>query len=177
MILNGNVIKKLIENKCIKNATYSNISGASLDLRLSKHFKEFSYDVEKKICLKSPIDLKYKDYEGEYTLNPKEFVLASSMEFLDLPEDICGFVTLRSSAARLGIDHGLAGWIDPGFTGNITFELINNHARNISIILSEEDRVAQVCFYRVEAPDLEFRYRKKGKSMGQENTTESRGMI
>lgn len=34
-----------------------------------------------------------------------------------------GELRLKSSAARNGLDHALAGWIDPGFDGTLTLEL------------------------------------------------------
>lgn len=58
-------------------------------------------------------------------LKPGEFALAATQERLSLPADVSGELCLKSSAARTGLDHCLAGWIDCGYCGNPTLELKN----------------------------------------------------
>ena len=59
-------------------------------------------------------------------LQPGEFCLAETLELFDIPDDIsCQFV-LKSSRAREGYNHLLAGWVDPGFNSSrLTLELKN----------------------------------------------------
>ena len=64
--------------------------------------------------------------ERGYALDPGEFILAHTAETITIPDDCSAMVLLRSSAARAGYEHSLAGWCDPGFSGQITLELRNN---------------------------------------------------
>ena len=70
------------------------------------------------------------DITNPYQLKPKQFILATTAETVRIPDDLSGQIILRSSAARAGWNHALAGWIDPGFNGQITLELTNQKQLN-----------------------------------------------
>lgn len=62
--------------------------------------------------------------EGDvFTFRPGRLYIASSKEYVRMPNNAAGLLFLRSSAGRRGLDHLHAGYIDPGFQGTITFEL------------------------------------------------------
>ena len=63
--------------------------------------------------------------EGEpFVLHPGEFALGSTIERVRIPNDLVARVEGRSSFGRLAVVvHATAGFIDPGFTGQITLEL------------------------------------------------------
>jgi dCTP deaminase len=63
--------------------------------------------------------------EREYWLKPGEFVLAHTEELVRIPVDLECIFQLKSSRGREGYEHALAGYIDPGFTGQVTLELTN----------------------------------------------------
>ncbi|MDE1870039.1 MAG: dCTP deaminase [Candidatus Micrarchaeota archaeon] len=68
----------------------------------------------------------------EIVIGGKEQVLLSTNEFISMPDDVVGFVELRSTWAR----HGLSmppTIIDAGFKGTITLEVINNAPYKIKI--------------------------------------------
>ena len=59
-------------------------------------------------------------------LEPGEFILGSTLEHVEIPNDIVAVVDGKSSLGRLGITaHVTAGYIDAGFKGNITLEIAN----------------------------------------------------
>ena len=60
-------------------------------------------------------------------LQSGEFCLAETLELFNLPDDIsCQFV-LKSSRARSGLNHLLAGWCDPGWHGSkLTLDALKN---------------------------------------------------
>jgi len=91
------------------------------------------------------IDLKdNREYlGGELNIFPGEAYLASTIEYVKMPYDVAGVLYLKSSLARQGLDHALAGWVDPGFEGNLTLEL-HSH-RPITLISGQ--RVLQIVFY------------------------------
>ena len=65
-------------------------------------------------------------FDEPYLLQPNEFVLGSTLEYVEFPNNLVGRVEGRSSIGRLGVmAHITAGYIDPGFCGNITLEIYN----------------------------------------------------
>ena len=61
-----------------------------------------------------------------FIMQPGDFALASTMERLELPDDLLGRLEGRSSIARLGITvHSTAAVFEPGWVGTATMELSN----------------------------------------------------
>lgn len=54
---------------------------------------------------------------------PSQALLASTIEVVRMPNDAAGVLYLKSSLARKGADHALAGFCDPGFVGTLTLEI------------------------------------------------------
>ena len=64
--------------------------------------------------------------QGSYKIKPMEFLLGSTGEKVNIPFDLCGHVDGKSSIGRLGVFvHVSSGFIDSGFSGNITLEIFN----------------------------------------------------
>ena len=85
----------------------------------------------------------------KYILMPGQFVLASTMEYFSLPNNITAFVEGRSSLGRMGLFIQNAGWVDPGFEGEITLELFN--ANRCAIELQTGRRVGQLVFAKMDS--------------------------
>jgi len=99
------------------------------------------------------------DLDETYVLHPGAFLLASTLEFIRLPGDIAGRLEGRSSLGRLGLQvHATAGFVDPGFEGVLTFELINSGKLPVTVFPGM--RLGQICFFHLR--DVEVPYRKKG---------------
>ncbi|MGI0141205.1 MAG: dCTP deaminase [Candidatus Micrarchaeales archaeon] len=82
---------------------------------------------------------------SEIVVGGKEQVLLSTNEFISMPDDVVGFVELRSTWAR----HGLSmppTIIDAGFKGTITLEVINNAPYKIR--LRPMTRFAHIVFIK-----------------------------
>lgn len=84
-----------------------------------------------------------------FMLHPGDFVLASTEEQVSIPNGIACRFEGKSSLGRIGLlTHVTAGFIDPGFYGQITLEITNvNH---IPIKLHEGMLIGQLCFYRLD---------------------------
>jgi len=64
--------------------------------------------------------------QSSYKIKPMEFLLGSTMEKVHIPHDLCGHIDGKSSIGRLGVFvHVSSGFIDSGFTGNVTLEIFN----------------------------------------------------
>lgn len=80
----------------------------------------------------------------------RRFVLASSIEYFDVPENLMGRVLNKSTWARLGVDASMATNIEPGWRGNLTIELRYARARPIHIPAGAG--IAQVIFEEIAHP-------------------------
>lgn len=149
MILVDRDIHKLIEDGCIRNADPNLVRPASLDLRLSNEFLVEDEPSGFGIVSLTRGGPSFRVLRTTILLRPGQFCLASTAEIFHLPDDVVAFVKMRSSAARLGLDHALAGFCDPGWNGSrLTFELKNNLEHH-NIQLSEGDSIAQMIFVRL----------------------------
>lgn len=100
-----------------------------------------------------------RDIHDGFVLHPDEFVLGQTFEYVDLPNNLRGLLTGRSSMGREGvIVHSTAALIDPGYTGPITFELSTNG--NLPVVLYPRQRIAAIEFEEIdgEAEEQESRF-------------------
>ena len=143
----------------------------SLDVRLDKHFL-VPWDGVKLIDTAAVPPNHMGRFESDtLTLMPRDFVLASTLETFHLPEDVVARVEGKSSLARLGLlVHVTAGFIDSGFSGQVTLEIVNLAPWQIR--LHAGMTIGQVCFEKVARVDRS--YSKTGRYQGQRGPTESR---
>lgn len=86
-----------------------------------------------------------------YTIDPGELILASTAERIEIDNGHVGRVEGKSSWARKGLlPHVAAGFIDPGFRGNITLEILN--VSKVPILLEPGVAIAQIAFMRLLTP-------------------------
>jgi len=89
--------------------------------------------------------------DGGIILRPGEFALATTKETVRMPDNLAANVDGRSSYGRYGLAvHITAGYIDPGFRGQITLELKNNNSHAIE--LRPGECIAQLVFKRLSEP-------------------------
>jgi len=152
----------------ISPVTPEQIQPASVDIRLGNTFSVVEDSHTGIISLDQ--EIRYKTIETDtYLLLPGQFVLATTMEYFALPDDLTAFVEGRSSLGRMGLFIQNAGWVDPGFQGEITLELFN--ANRCAIELKAGRRVGQLVFARMDQPAL---HPYRGKYQGQRGATGSR---
>lgn len=167
-ILNHDEIVELINSGIIEGADLKNVNPASLNVRLGRTFlvearDPNGYNGQHYTPLEFSLRQTPKFYEvdGGVVLGPGEFCLASLVEKVNLPSDLCCDVMLRSSAARMGIQHLLAGWGDPGYSGNLTLEL-KNELKYHQVRLVGGDAIIQLRFHRINAVGEGKDYATKG---------------
>lgn len=144
------------------------IQPASVDIRIGHSFSTLQTTGLKPVSMAQA--LQYETlHTPQYVIAPGQFVLATTMEYFKLPNNLTAFVEGRSSIGRLGLFIQNAGWVDPGFEGEITLELYN--ASINSIVLEAGRRVGQLVFAQLDKDALNP-YR--GKYQGQRGATGSR---
>lgn len=170
MILSDKTILKMLDEKSlvINPVTKEQIQPASVDIRLGNTFSVVDDTPSNIITLESQIS--YKTITTDtYLIMPGEFVLATTMEYFELPDNLTAFVEGRSSLGRMGLFIQNAGWVDPGFKGEITLELYN--ANRCAIELKAGRRVGQLVFAKMDDTALNP---YNGKYQGQRGATGSR---
>lgn len=170
MILSDKKITKMLEDGTLKinPLVEGQIQPASVDIRLGDTFSIVEDSSSGIITLENQIE--YKTIKTDtYLLLPGQFVLATTMEYFSLPNNLTAFVEGRSSLGRMGLFIQNAGWVDPGFEGEITLELYN--ANRCAIELKAGRRVGQLVFAEM---DQEALNPYKGKYQGQKGATGSR---
>ena len=170
MILSDKPIRTLLASGQLGIAPIEamQIQPASVDIRLGTTFSVL--DVQGEGPVRMGTETAYRTVcATHFLLHPGQFVLATTMEYFRLPDNMTAFVEGRSSIGRLGLFIQNAGWVDPGFEGEITLELFNASARAIE--LEAGRRVGQLVFAQLDR-DAEAPYR--GKYQGQRGATGSR---
>ena len=170
MILSDKTLKKLIKSKklIVTPIDDKSIQPASIDCRLGNHFLVMEENKMEVITLNS--EIKYREINAdEITIPPKSFLLATTQEYFEMPDNLTAFVEGRSSIGRTGLFIQNAGWIDPGFKGRITLELYN--ASSLPIKLASGKRICQMVFCKMDS-SAENPY--SGKYQGQKVTVGSR---
>src|SRR5919199_4401371 len=155
------------------------VQPSSVDLRLDRAFLVFRNTRQAYLDVREPVDHLMErielDDEEPIVLHPSEFILGSTIESVTIPDDLVGRLEGRSSVGRLGVViHSTAGYIDPGFSGQITLEIAN--LANIPVRLYPGMRIAQISFSRMTTP-AETPYGQRGlrsKYQGQGSPTPSR---
>ena len=85
------------------------------------------------------------------SLHPGEFVLGATLERVALADDLVARLEGKSSLGRLGLlIHSTAGFVDPGFDGQLTLELSN--VANLPITLYPGMRIGQISFQLMTTP-------------------------
>jgi len=170
MILSDRSIKRLIKEGrlYIEPFEESQIQASSIDLTLGDEvvlYKGDFIDVKEE---KLPTERIRIPEEG-FVIEPKAFLLATTREYIKLPENITAFVEGRSSLGRLGLFIENAGWVDAGFEGQITLELYN--ANSCPIRLYKGMRVCQIVLAKL---DKRAQKPYRGKYLGQKGATPSK---
>ena len=170
MILSDRSIKELLDKGelVVDPFDESQVQCSSLDLRLGNEFARYEgtqiIDVRRGVG-----NVRKETAEGFVEIGPKEFLLATTIEYIKLPSHVTAFVEGRSSLGRLGLFIENAGWVDAGFEGQITLELYN--ANNVPIRLYIGMRICQLVFARLDrTPEKVY----SGKYKGQRGVTPSR---
>ena len=113
--------------------------------------------------------------ERPFILHPGEFVLASTLEYIGLPEDLVARLEGKSSLGRIGLlIHSTAGYVDPGWKGHLTLELSN--VANLPVTLYYGMKIGQISYLRLStaADNLYGSSALGSKYQGQTEPTASR---
>lgn len=158
MVLSDRTIKEEIaKGRIIIEPLFEDcIQPSSVDLHLDRKllvFKQQRYPayIDVKSNQNHLNEVVEVEEDNAFFLAPGEFVLASTLESITLPNDIVGRLEGKSSLGRLGLlIHSTAGYVDPGWHGHLTIELCN--VAKLPITLYYKMKIGQISFLRLSSP-------------------------
>ena len=131
------------------------IQPASVDVHLDRQLLVFRNSRRPYIDVRQEMgDLtEMVEIEGDqpFMLHPGEFVLASTVEHMEVPDDLVARLEGKSSLGRIGLlIHSTAGYVDPGWKGHLTLELSN--VANLPVTLYYGMKIGQLSYLRLSTP-------------------------
>ena len=131
------------------------IQPASIDLHLDRHILVFRNNRVPYVDIRSDTerltDMVTMGDDDPFMLHPGEFVLGSTLEHVEVPDDLVARLEGKSSLGRIGLlIHSTAGYVDPGWQGNLTLELSN--VSNLPITLYHRMKIGQISFLKLTTP-------------------------
>lgn len=183
MILSDKDIKRYIDKGSISINPQPEIEGSSVDLTLADKFKRVVPNAPEvpEHEESTYIDPKYQqnivnislDDDMTFMIHPGEMILAATNEYIKIDGTVSAFVQGRSSYARMGLAIEIAGYVDSGFEGTITLEMVNTSKYPIKLYPGE--KICQIIFMPMSSePDVPYNKKKSAKYMGQIDPEESR---
>jgi dCTP deaminase len=181
VVLSDRTIRRLLGEGRIGIDPYEDalVQPSSVDVRVDRWFRVFRNSRYPYIDVKQEqeelTELVEIDDETPFILHPGEFVLGSTLERIQLPDDLVARLEGKSSLGRLGLlIHSTAGFIDPGWDGHVTLELSN--VANLPITIYYGMKIGQVSFVQMtEAAETPYGAGSIGsKYQGQQGPTPSR---
>jgi dCTP deaminase len=144
---------ELIDHGIIKNSDYSHVNSSSIDIRLGdtilrekSNYLGGNIELNKKSALcTAKVVIRSGD---SHILYPNEFILAQSMEVFNLPNNISAEYKLKSSMARIGLEHLNAGWCDAGWNGSVLTLELKNVTSFHNIVIKPGDFIGQIVFFK-----------------------------
>jgi len=135
-LLNSTKMSTICDRQIIKYGTKgmiqpfneAQVNPASYDVRLNEFLlieHEHGCDYPEEAIKCEGRWVKHICDKSGYVLKPGEFVLGCTEELFNVPPEMEAVFQLKSSRGREGFEHVLSGYIDPGFSGRLTLELVN----------------------------------------------------
>jgi deoxycytidine triphosphate deaminase len=174
-LISYNGLLSLIDAGVITRVAEGAVNSASIDIRLGEFVLTEHCEISpesralsiRRVVLRNKEGLATRSHslikDGPFILFPGEFCLAQSEEMFNLPNSISAEYKLKSSMARVGLEHLNAGWCDAGWHGSVlTLELVNL-TRGHEIVLQHLDPIGQIVFFKHEPVPEDKSYAVRGR--------------
>lgn len=165
-LLSHNELLQLVESNVIGPVDPKAINAASIDIHLGDQILWEDEGVHKIVDYRYRHPVEYNKYNMDadgWILEPGDFILAQSVEVFNLPDNISAEYKLKSSMARIGLEHMNAGWCDAGWNGSVLTLELKNMCNHHSIRIRPGDAIGQMIFFRHEPVPSEASYATKGR--------------
>ena len=156
MVLSDRTIKQMLEEgRIVVDPLGENcIQPASIDVHLDRQILVFRNSRRPYIDVREDMsdltEMVTIDNDQAFMLHPGEFVLGSTLEYIELPDDLVARLEGKSSLGRVGLlIHSTAGYVDPGWKGHLTLELSN--VANLPITLYQGMKIGQISYAQLSS--------------------------
>jgi len=153
--------KGLVEDLCEREIT--NPEGTGFDLRVKEFYRISGHGflgiTERETCQIEKIAEFDEKNPSRITLNPGDFYLVTTVEKVNLPKDLVGFLKPRSTLHRMGL-YLQTTQIAPGYHGELTLALKNLGDATVDMELGS--RIVHVMFSQVDGETNLYRGQWKG---------------
>lgn len=168
-LLSHDELVELVANGVIENVQPGAINAASIDIHLGRTIlfepaapKGTIIDYSKRETLEWGRSVG----DGHWDMYPGDFLLAQSVEVFNLPNNISAEYKLKSSMARIGLEHMNAGWCDAGWNGSVLTLELKNMLQHHTIRIRPGDAIGQMIFFRHAPVGDEASYATRGRYNG-----------
>ncbi|MCX8175743.1 MAG: dCTP deaminase [Candidatus Bathyarchaeota archaeon] len=168
MILSDRELGEYIKNGIlvVKPLNKETVRENGLDLRLGENFAKIK-SLRETLNIKGKVNV--EDYyevrkAKSFILKPNERVLVTTLEYIEVPLNLVGFINLRSTFARLGLILPPT-IVDGGFKGSLTVGLVGG---SFPVKLYAGERFLHLVFAKLTSP---VKKPYKGKYQGQRGVT------
>lgn len=188
MLLSFLDLEELVADGVIKNVPHSAINASSIDLSVGSTFliedgsghpgQKGAWGESAKnpgcpfpiVSIRDRIPPHMRKVvleEGQpLVLLPGQFCLAESQQVFNLPPHISSEYKLKSSLARSGLNHLLAGWCDSGWNGSVLTLEYHNVLSHHAIEIRAGDPAGQMIFFKHRPVPQGASYAAKGRYNG-----------
>jgi dCTP deaminase len=179
MLLSYNELVEVVDRGIITNVNRGDvneadeeINAASIDLRLGDMFfteRPPEYRGQYRVVdLSKRESVEWENGAGRMIagfldLAPGEFILTHTLNKFHMPDDMSAQYSLKSSLARNGLNHLLAGWIDPGFNDSVLTLELKNNCRYHTLRLKPGMPIGQIIMFRHDEVPQNKSYRTRGR--------------
>lgn len=167
-LLSYNRLVQLVEDGVITNVKPEQINSTSIDITLGDTVLYEDEPTEGEgnhyVSLKErrPLNV-LEQVDGIFYLEPSQFILAQSEQKFYLPNNISAEYKLKSSMARIGLEHLNAGWCDAGWNNSVLTLELKNMTQYHTIMLEKGVAIGQMVFFEHEPVPHERSYAARGR--------------
>ena len=167
-LLSHEELRRIVEQEIITPVDPKDINAASIDIHLGKTILWEDEQIgHVDFSKRDPVAFnEYVMDEDGWVLEPGDFILAQSVEVFNLPNWLSAEYKLKSSMARIGLEHMNAGWCDAGWNGSVLTLELKNMCNHHSIRIRPGDAIGQMIFFRHEPVASEASYASRGRYNG-----------
>lgn len=170
MILCDWEIRALCEGGMVTPFDPELLNPASLDVRLGDQLLIETVQSADLV----PYPLGKHTEQNPYLLVPGQFALAQTVETFNLPGHVAAQFMLKSSRARSGLEHLMAGYCDPGWHGSVLTLELHNSRQLHPVPLWPGMKIGQMVFHLMSKLPLRD-YGVTGRYNGDQQVTASKG--
>ena len=168
MLLSHDEIQELLDQGVVTGTKEGAVNAASLDLHLGdtimlENNSPQIIDYGKR----EPLSMReYKMTDDGCVLSSGQFILAHSVEVFNLPNNVSAEYKLKSSMARIGLEHLKAGWCDATWHGSVLTLELKNMTQHHSIRIKPGQAIGQIVFFRHSPVSDKASYASRGRYNG-----------